>query len=140
MPAMLSREHPLAASSSSSWLGSPRGASKVWELPLVLALPGGGIASAQSCCPAGVCPRVPCSPQCCCLPGSALRLLPRLPRPSGCFCCVVCPELRPYENSDNYCVIKGTFLAEEDAGRTRSALPVFPDVAESGWRAAALVT
>ena len=104
----------------------------------MLALPGGGSASAQPCSPASVCVRVPCIPQCCCLPGSALLLLLQRLGPSGCFCRVVPPELQPYENLDNYCVIKETFLAEEDAGRTWSALPVFPDVAETGWRVAAV--
>lgn len=93
-----------------------------WELPLVLALPGAG---SQCLCPAplpcGLCPGVPCSPR-------AAACLP-LPRsfsrgPSGRLCRVVPAELQTYENLDNYCVISRTLLAEEDAGRTQSALPV----------------
>ncbi|XP_049651751.1 uncharacterized protein LOC126036262 [Accipiter gentilis] len=37
-------------------------------------------------------------------------------------------ELRPYENSDNYCVIKGTFLAEEDAGKGGRAGEMLPQL------------
>lgn len=43
--------------------------------------------------------------------------------PSGSFCHVPA-ELQPYENLDNYCVIKETLLGEEDAGRKWSAKPV----------------
>ncbi|XP_010568168.1 PREDICTED: uncharacterized protein LOC104833281 [Haliaeetus leucocephalus] len=35
-------------------------------------------------------------------------------------------ELQPYENLDNYCVIKGTFLAEEDAGKGGQAGEMLP--------------
>ncbi|XP_014807940.1 PREDICTED: uncharacterized protein LOC106894030 [Calidris pugnax] len=43
-------------------------------------------------------------------------------------------ELQPYENVDNYCVVKGTLLAEEEAGKGGQAgemLPQTPPVLES---------
>ncbi|XP_074022386.1 uncharacterized protein [Numenius arquata] len=35
-------------------------------------------------------------------------------------------ELQPYENVDNYCVVKGTLLAEEDAGKGGQAGEMLP--------------
>lgn len=79
------------------------------------------------------CPAAPSAAACLGLPCSfshnprALQVVPVIPL-----------ELQPYENSDNYCVIKETLLADEAAGRRWIALPVFPQLAERGWRVAAV--
>ncbi|OPJ75436.1 hypothetical protein AV530_019842 [Patagioenas fasciata monilis] len=49
---------------------------------------------------------------------------------------MTCVELQPYENLDNYCVIKETLLGEEDAGKGGLAgkpLPQPVPVLESSW-------
>ncbi|XP_065511830.1 uncharacterized protein LOC136001437 [Caloenas nicobarica] len=87
----------------------------------------GSVSITEAALLAGVTPwcRVSYSPQRCCLPESALILLLRPLGPSDSFCRMPA-ELQPYENLDNYCEIKGTLLAVEDAGKGGPAGKILP--------------
>ncbi|XP_030326433.1 uncharacterized protein LOC115601055 [Strigops habroptila] len=53
-----------------------------------------------------------------------VRAVPK--HPSRCFCRVILPELRPYENFSHYCMIKEMLPPEEDAGKGVQAGELLP--------------